>query len=202
MKPQVFGFFSGIGGFELGFERAGFEVKSVCEIDPFCNKVLKKHWLEVPNLGDIRSLLADSRARISRLRDDKLVSGEIKAACTLSIWNSSAFTDLIGLSPKTSDTRGDVGCPNCGASLTALDTPACRFECEPLTWERTTRDRASSLLPTPTASSYGSCRGGGSGRVGKWRKSLVGLGIGHPEDWERLMGFPMGWTDVAPLVTQ
>lgn len=62
--------------------------------------------------------------------------------------------------------------------------------------ERTMNAPASSLLPTPTASSYGSCRGGGMGRVGKWRHSLHSLKILHPHDWERMMGFPIGWTAV------
>jgi len=35
--------FSGIGGLDLGLERAGMKVKWMCEIDPYCRKVLKKH---------------------------------------------------------------------------------------------------------------------------------------------------------------
>jgi len=40
--------FSGIGGFDLGFQRAGIETAAFCEIDPYCQKVLKYHWPEVP----------------------------------------------------------------------------------------------------------------------------------------------------------
>jgi hypothetical protein len=109
---------------------------------------------------------------------------------------------LIGLLSKTQGIRGADGCPNCGASSSPSGTPACQFECEPVTWERTTNAPASSLLPTPTASSYGSCRGGGMGRVGKWRHSLHSLKILHPHDWERMMGFPIGWTDVKNSETQ
>lgn len=108
---------------------------------------------------------------------------------------------LIGLLSKTSPIRGGDGCPNCGASCTPSGTPACRFECEPQTWERTMNAPVSSLLPTPTASSYGSCRGGGMGRVGKWRHSLHSLKILHPHDWERMMGFPIGWTDASSAET-
>jgi DNA (cytosine-5)-methyltransferase 1 len=48
--------FSGIGGMDLGLERAGLKVIWQSEIDPYCCKVLKKHWPEVPNHGDIRTI--------------------------------------------------------------------------------------------------------------------------------------------------
>jgi DNA (cytosine-5)-methyltransferase 1 len=48
--------FSGIGGLDLGLERAGMQVIWQSEIDPYCCKVLKKHWPEVTNYGDIREV--------------------------------------------------------------------------------------------------------------------------------------------------
>ena len=63
-EMNMLGFFSGIGGFELGFERAGFTVKSVCEIQPILQSSARwKHWPSVPNLGDIQCLLAGSPAK-------------------------------------------------------------------------------------------------------------------------------------------
>jgi hypothetical protein len=79
--------------------------------------------------------------------------------------------------------------------------PACRFECAPQRLERSITEPVGGWLPTPTASAYGSCRGGGAGRVGKWRHSLQSLGIRHPLDWEQMMGFPMNWTDVRCSAT-
>lgn len=108
---------------------------------------------------------------------------------------------LIGLLSKMSAIPGAGGCPNCGANFGLSGMPLCQFECEPQTWARTTNAPASSLLPTPTASSYGSCRGGGMGRVGKWRHSLHSLKILHPHDWERMMGFPIGWSDARRSAT-
>lgn len=49
-------FFAGIGGFDLGFERAGAEVVFQCEIDPHCQMVLRKHWPTIPLHGDILTL--------------------------------------------------------------------------------------------------------------------------------------------------
>lgn len=37
--------FAGVGGFDLGFERAGMEFRWQVEINDFCRKVLAKHWL-------------------------------------------------------------------------------------------------------------------------------------------------------------
>lgn len=57
VKLRVLDLFSGIGGFSLGLERTGgFETVAFCEIDPFCQKVLKKHWPDVPIYPDIKTL--------------------------------------------------------------------------------------------------------------------------------------------------
>lgn len=48
--------FSGVGGLDLGFERAGFEIAWVCEKDEFCRKVLSKHWPTVPIYDDVTTL--------------------------------------------------------------------------------------------------------------------------------------------------
>jgi DNA (cytosine-5)-methyltransferase 1 len=53
-------FFTGIGGFDLGFERAGIETVFQCEIDDFCRSVLEKHWSEVKRYNDIRHVEAAS----------------------------------------------------------------------------------------------------------------------------------------------
>ncbi len=56
MKLTVGSLFSGIGGLDLGLERAGMQVIWQSEIDPYACKVLKKHWPEVPNHGDIKQI--------------------------------------------------------------------------------------------------------------------------------------------------
>lgn len=53
---RVLDLFSGIGGFALAFEAAGFETMAFAEIEPYPCKVLAQHWPQVPNLGDVRGI--------------------------------------------------------------------------------------------------------------------------------------------------
>lgn len=48
--------FAGIGGMDLGLERAGMTCVAQVEIDPFCQKVLTKLWPEVPKYGDVKTV--------------------------------------------------------------------------------------------------------------------------------------------------
>jgi len=54
--PLTFGsLFAGIGGFDLGFEWAGMSCKWQVEIDDYANRVLTKHWPDVPRWRDVRT---------------------------------------------------------------------------------------------------------------------------------------------------
>ena len=46
--------FAGIGGFDLGFERAGMTCVWQGEIGKFCNGILEKHWPKVERYGDVK----------------------------------------------------------------------------------------------------------------------------------------------------
>ena len=48
--------FSGIGGLDLGLERAGMECIWQVEIDNYCQRILIKHWPNIPKFGDIKDV--------------------------------------------------------------------------------------------------------------------------------------------------
>jgi len=71
---KVLDLFSGIGGFSLGLERAGMTTVAFCEIDPFCRRVLAKHWPGVPCYDDVCALTAD-RLRADGIDVDVICGG-------------------------------------------------------------------------------------------------------------------------------
>ena len=54
---KIVDLFSGIGGFSYAAEKlvGGFETIAFVEREPYCQKVLRKHWHDVPIFNDIRS---------------------------------------------------------------------------------------------------------------------------------------------------
>ena len=58
MAMRLLDLFSGIGGFSYAAETliGGYETVAFCEMDEFCQKVLKKHWPQVPIFDDVRTI--------------------------------------------------------------------------------------------------------------------------------------------------
>ncbi len=59
--------FSGIGGFALAAKWNGLQTIGFSEIEPYACKILKRHWPEVPNFGDIRNVTREVVADAARL---------------------------------------------------------------------------------------------------------------------------------------
>ena len=74
---NVASYFSGVGGLDLGLERAGLRVVSQCEADPWRRRVLAWHWPDVPcsaDVRDVRGAVREERAR-SAVGDRGTVEG-------------------------------------------------------------------------------------------------------------------------------
>ena len=56
VKHKLLDLFSGIGGFSLAADKFSIETIAFVEKEPFCQKVLKKHWNDVPIIDDIRKI--------------------------------------------------------------------------------------------------------------------------------------------------
>ena len=68
-KFKVIDLFSGIGGFSLGLEETWhFETVAFCEIEKYPQKILQKHWPDVPIYEDVKNVTAE------RLRTDGVIS--------------------------------------------------------------------------------------------------------------------------------
>lgn len=82
-KPLTVGsLFAGIGGLELGLERAGMKVKWQVEIDDYATKVLEKHWPHVARWRDITTFPPDAESEQGRDKPEDLANGQG--------WNSGA----------------------------------------------------------------------------------------------------------------
>lgn len=60
---NVLSLFSGVGGLDLGLERAGLNTVGQVEIDPHCRRVLAKRFPGVPTHDDVRTAVAWWRSK-------------------------------------------------------------------------------------------------------------------------------------------
>lgn len=118
------------------------------------------------SVGDFPVKTSPQQGRAKGSRAVSRASGLTSAASPKSSTRASS-------SSKTSQAVDDVGCPSCGETCTCWGIEAVPLEFLPSTAERPTcADVCSFLLPIPSASSYGTNRGGAAGRVGTERPSL------------------------------
>jgi len=70
MVPTYVSLFAGAGGFDVGFDAAGFRCVAQVEIDKTARAVLARHWPDVPRFPDVRAF---GKAQVKRC--DVVVGG-------------------------------------------------------------------------------------------------------------------------------
>lgn len=102
-KMKLGSLFSGIGGFDLGAERAGWEVVWQSEIEPHCLKVLRSRFSKATLHGDLRKLTASApgcHARTYRLQASEKDSRENALVYFSNLRESCERFDPLGLSSR------------------------------------------------------------------------------------------------------
>jgi hypothetical protein len=206
--------FSGIGGFDLGFERAGIETIWQCESDSFCRAVLEKHWPQITRFHDVNGLALSAADSLVRTSQSPVTAPDWMASAqdfggqryepfawydqTSRLWKTwqlcftGEWEPFLEIWPTAGMTRNGLA-----YRLAPLVRHTCDSEC--------------SLWPTPKASMDG--RGFGipmHERSGRYKSSTVsrvqelvrenGWRI-HPNFTEALMDLPLGWTEIEQLET-
>ena len=64
---NVLDIFSGIGGFSIGLEAASMQTVAFCEINPFCRKILTRHWPSIPIFSDITTIHKEDLKALPRI---------------------------------------------------------------------------------------------------------------------------------------
>lgn len=73
MSLHVVSLFSGIGGIDIAFERAGARTVLFCESDKHARTVLARHWPDTPIRPDVRELTADDLRNAGARPDNTIV---------------------------------------------------------------------------------------------------------------------------------
>ena len=114
MRLTHISLFAGIGGDALAAEWAGFEHVLFCEINPYCQQVLKKHWPNVPLIGDVRDV---TRETVMAYTDAERHASIMGAAHEQRHWSTEVADSQPG--------RGGVD------GATVLDLITGGFPCQP-----------------------------------------------------------------------
>jgi hypothetical protein len=187
--------FSGLGGFALGARAAGWKTVAFCEIDPFCQDVLNRHWPSVPIISDV-SMLSPQAIPVLHLAPP-LEDATTPATGGLKREASFDAFDPFGSSLKTCLELGLSTLIGRAVTSKVSAMPSGRLMLQ--LRSETTSGVGYGLWPTPTATANHNAPS-----MRKWpsyaRQQDAG-GI-SPSRWEWMMGFPIGHTAFTRWATR
>lgn len=208
----VLDLFSGIGGFTLGLERAGFKTLAFAEIDAWASRVLQKRWPGVPNLGDVTKIgfapmssPSDSPAKTSATPENAPELPESVPAYGDGVAVPFAWYDRSTQSWRTWQRSLDGGWEPWSGTWPRSGMTRNGIAYQLPTLVPRTKGIGSGLLPTPSGVNGG--RNHVMGRLDEWGGSsnpFRGTEIGKVrcasfEEW--MMGVPTGHTELTPSET-
>jgi DNA (cytosine-5)-methyltransferase 1 len=136
---NVLSLFAGIGGLDLGLERAGMTVVGQVEINEFCRRVLAKHWPDVERHDDVRTAVDWWRSGV-RPRVDVVAGGFPCQPVSVAgrglaqadeRWLWPAFAEVIRqLRPRYAIMENVPGLLGRGAGDVLGDLAACGYDAE------------------------------------------------------------------------
>jgi hypothetical protein len=209
--------FAGIGGFDLGFERAGMKCVWQVEINEYASRVLRKHWPHVRQVRDVRSFLtgdamccaADFPAKTSAMPEQ---SKDLPASAAVFGGKCSewfAYFDRDSSSWKTSQRSLIEGMSEFSATWPAsglMVNGKCYRRAPSV---RHIHERGCFTFSTLTVVS---CEHPGRRKIKPTQQSCVSAELARRDDWQAggqlnpnhaawFMGFPESWTNLDHMET-
>lgn len=136
MDALTFGsLFSGIGGIDLGLERAGWVCKWQIEKDRFCRSVLEKHWPDIPKYVNIQEVDFEHIGHVSLLAGgfpcQSVSSAGKKRVCDDPRWLWPHFARAIRtIRPRFAFIENVAGLLHRGFEFVLADLAACGYDAE------------------------------------------------------------------------
>ncbi len=219
--------FSGIGGLDLGLERAGMQCQWQVEIDDYATKVLERHWPNVKRWRDIADFITDANSprfeNAKREQSMRIASGFSKSKNSVDLicggfpcqpvsvagsragendsrWLWDSFCEVLRIiRPRYWADCFEEYCETFPRS--GMMRNGILYQQPPLV--RRISETESSLLPTATSRDWksGQASPATHERNSRPLSEQIG-GLLNPQFAEAIMGFPIGWTNLDALEIQ